>query len=281
MARTVRASALGFCSGVRRAIRLLDQALKRSASVSTLGPIVHNRAVTESFARRGATIVSSDSDVVSGVLVFRSHGAERRTVERFSAAQQVDIVDGTCPQVARLHGMAERASDAGEQLVVVGDRDHPEVRGIVSRASEAIVISSTAEARSVILPEKCCVIAQTTCGRDRFDSIRRILTDRYPGIEVTDTLCREVEARRLALRDLAPCVDAILVVGDRSSSNCRRLFVEARKTGLPSWLVEGPEELPDEIERFVTVGITAGASTPPEVIDAVESAVRGVENRSR
>jgi 4-hydroxy-3-methylbut-2-en-1-yl diphosphate reductase len=271
----VRAETLGLCPGVRRALALAEKALGEAggAPVSSLGPLVHNGRLVEDLRRRGLLPVEEPSAVADGTVVIRSHGvgpAERRALDR----PGLRVVDATCPRVRRIHDCVADHAARGFFVVVAGEPGHDEARGIAAHAARAAIVATPAEAEALALEEPLLLVAQTTFDGGAWEGIRAALARRAPGLTVVETLCGEVADRETAVRRLASLVDAIVVVGDRSSANTRRLLETALSTGRPAWRVEGAEDLPAEVGAYARVGITAGASTPDSAIEEVETALR-------
>jgi 4-hydroxy-3-methylbut-2-en-1-yl diphosphate reductase len=271
----MRAETLGLCAGVRRALRLAEEALAANpgASFFSLGPLVHNRRLVEKLRARGITPVGELPALREGFLIVRTHGigpAERRECER----PGVSIIDATCPRVRRIHDEVLACSSRGFLVVVAGDHGHAEVKGIAAHAPRAAVVAGPNEAESLALDGPVLLVSQTTFDRGTFEEIRAALLRRIPAAQVLDTLCPETAEREDAVRGLAPKVDAFLVIGGRESANTRRLLAAAAASGLPSWQVEGAADIPAGIHSYARVGITAGASTPDFLVEEVEEALR-------
>jgi 4-hydroxy-3-methylbut-2-en-1-yl diphosphate reductase len=270
----IRAATLGTCRGVQRALALLERTLADHPGepVFTLGPLIHNPRVVEEYRRRGVVPVGSLAEVERGIVVIRAHGigpAERARCGR----EGVTCVDATCPDVLRVQDLVREHAARGEAVVIVGDPGHVEVKGIRGYAPGAVVVSTEAEAEAVAVAAPCIAVGQTTFPRDRFRRIAGILGRRVPGLEVHETSCPATERRQQSLVELADKVEAIVVVGGKESANTRWLHQVAVSTGLPAWHVEGAADLPADIGRFRTVGISAGASTPESLIAEVEAAL--------
>lgn len=274
MPRIIRAEVLGFCPGVRRALRLVEAAVHSGHRTATFGPLVHNRRVVADLEARGVEVLGPDIGGFSGTVVTRSHGIPSDTAVRL-ARDEVRLVSGTCPKVLRVQSIARRTAERAATLVMVGDPAHAEVESVVSYATRPVVIPSEAEATAAEITPPAVVVAQTTYGRDRFEGIVSVLLRRFPDLEVLDTVCTETDHRLGALRALAGRVDAIVVIGGRESSNTRRLYEAAAATGKPSYHVESAGELRAEVWEYATVGLTAGASTPDTVVDEVEARLSG------
>lgn len=270
----VRAATLGTCRGVQRALAIVERTLadRPGEPVYTLGPLIHNSRVVEEYRRRGVVPVGSLDEVERGIVIIRAHGIgpeERRACERTG----VTCVDATCPDVLKVQDLVRVHAARGDGVVIVGDPAHVEVRGIRGYAPAAVVVSSEADAEAVDLRAPCIAVGQTTFPRDRFLRIARILGRRIPALAVHETSCPATERRQQSLVDLASRVEAIVVVGGRESANTRWLHQVAVATGRPAWLVEGAADLPEDIGRYRTVGLSAGASTPESLIAEVETAL--------
>ena len=285
-----RAAVLGRCMGVRRAV---DLALKTAEGlpsgsagpVYTLGPLIHNPKTVEELARKGILSIRPEGnafvadggkglprplDVQGATVIIRAHGVPPAMRQRLEDAG-ASIVDATCPRVLASQRRAREYADKGWTVVIAGDRDHGEVTGIAGFAPGAIIVGSAAEASAVAAKGPVALIAQTTIRAEEYAAIREALASRVSVLEVVDSICPATAERLAALADLARDCEALVVVGGHNSANTLRLKAAALDLGRPAWLVEGPEELPQEIARYASVGVTAGASTPDEAIEAVEA----------
>jgi 4-hydroxy-3-methylbut-2-enyl diphosphate reductase len=262
----------GFCMGVTRA---MDLALKAARSgggrLFTLGPLIHNRQAVSSLESEGIRSAEAAGEVPRGAtVIIRAHGV-RPEIRELLERREVEVIDATCPHVlASQRRIAERSS-AGRSVVIVGDRDHAEIKGLVGHARGAFaVISSVEEVAAIRLPEPLCIIAQTTFSEKTYQRIVAAARLRFPAIEVFESICSSTEDRQREVRDMAGRLDAIVVVGGRHSANTLRLAEIARASGCPTVHVETADELrPEDLRPARTVGVTAGASTPSWVIDKV------------
>ncbi|MCU0292523.1 MAG: 4-hydroxy-3-methylbut-2-enyl diphosphate reductase [Thermoanaerobaculaceae bacterium] len=270
----------GFCMGVRRAMeKALEERSRTPDTLFTLGPLIHNPHVLDILRRNRVLEVSEESAEAGSRVIIRAHGVAP-PVRRKLAERSCIVIDATCPKVARVQKMALRAGEAGRQVVIAGDKDHAEVRGILGHAlAGGVCISTVEEARSLELDSPALLVAQTTFSEESFAEIAGALRGRHLDIEVQDTICdatseRQEEARRMALE-----MDAIVIVGGRTSANTRRLAEIITGLGTPAFLVEDEGEIPPEVSRYETIGVTAGASTPNWLISRV--AERLVEMQAR
>lgn len=275
----------GFCFGVERAVDAVEQALlgrcknvfsgsfaqdgAQPRKIYTLGEVIHNPVVVEDLKRRGAVPVQSVEEVESGAtLVVRAHGASPEIFEH-AAARNIRVIDATCPFVRRIHEKVHGCSANGYDIVVVGQRDHPEVRGICGwSAMGAHVLRDAEEARAqrhvLRKIQKACVVAQTTIERERFRETAAFLqTLDIPELAVYDTICSATVERQLEAEELSKCSDCVLVIGGKSSSNTRKIFEICKKNCKNTHLIENVYDSPLEIIHCDgIISMIAGASTP-------------------
>jgi len=260
---------LGFCMGVKKATEAVYSLIEKGGKekISTFGPLIHNPLVLDYLAKKGVGIIDEPENV-EGVIVIRAHGIHpdiRKKLEQKS----IELIDATCPRVLNSQKKVRKASEDGMSVIIVGDKDHGEAQGVAGYAKNVSIIENRAEAEkiSVILP--ALLISQTTYSKEEYDSISAILTARFPGIEVADSICPATSERQKALIDMAGKVDAIIVIGGKNSANTVRLYETALKLEKKVWHIESENEIPNEVKDFSIIGITAGASTPEWVIKEV------------
>ncbi|MDO5536548.1 MAG: 4-hydroxy-3-methylbut-2-enyl diphosphate reductase [Desulfovibrionaceae bacterium] len=274
-----RAKTAGFCMGVSLALHKLDNAIRQYAShpdrrLCTLGPIIHNPQVLADYENRGVTCLKDTSTVTDrDVVVIRAHGITRE-VEADLHACGAAIVDATCPKVKKAQTSIARATEDGSALLLFGEADHPEVRGLVSYAhGDKFVFADLKSLQELELsPEKSWVLAsQTTQDAGLFTEIRAYLESRLPRLTVLATICDATGERQKEARSIATGVEAMVVVGGRQSGNTRRLAGLAAESGIATYHVESIRELSGaDFAGRRTVGLTAGASTPKALIDEAE-----------
>lgn len=260
----------GFCAGVRRAMKIAAEAFDSQEDWYTLGDLVHNRFVAQYLQERGISVLDSLEEAASGGIIIRSHGVPPETVREIKR-RGFSMKDATCPLVKRVYEKAAFLNNGGYDVVVFGDRDHPEVKGICGWIDyQATVISNIEEALQLDGAVKRGLVAQTTSDEDAFFDIARAL---LPGCEelcVINTICGATRKRQTGAREVAARVDIMVVVGDRKSSNTRVLLEKCQATGVRSLLVECTDELKaEEFNNVSRVGVTAGASTPDWIIKEV------------
>lgn len=275
----VVARSAGFCMGVALALRKLDQALRDhpDRAVVTLGPIIHNPQVLERYHALGVAVAETVADIPEGAVVLvRAHGVPRPVAETL-ARRGHTVVDATCPKVKKAQILIGRHCGATLPLLLFGEPHHPEVQGLMSHAAQATVFQSLEELVRLPLPAGPVVLAaQTTQDRAEFTRIAAWLRQRVSRLTVLDTICDATKLRQDEVRQLAGQVEAVVVVGGRTSGNTRRLAQIAAESGRPTWHVETAAELPSELRQHSHVGVTAGASTPAWIIDEVVAALRAM-----
>ncbi|MCD5407182.1 MAG: bifunctional 4-hydroxy-3-methylbut-2-enyl diphosphate reductase/30S ribosomal protein S1 [Desulfotomaculum sp.] len=268
----------GFCFGVKRAIDIACKAIEdHTGSIYTLGPIIHNPQVIAELAQKGINEIVNINDGLPGKLIIRSHGVGPEIIE---AAREYghEIIDATCPFVSRAQKLADDLTMQGYQVVVVGDIEHPEVKGIVGWAGgKAIVVKNAVEA-GMISSNRLAILAQTTQKLANFNEVVRVFQQKNPEIKVCNTICHATGERQQATLTLAKSVDVIVVVGGVNSANTGKLTELCRNTGAITYQVEVASELKETWFAGVKrAGLTAGASTPGWIIEEVKCRMRELE----
>ena len=271
----IRADVLGFCHGVRRAVETVRTAA-RGSTVYSLGPIVHNEQVITSLASAGVKMATSLDEIPDGATVaITAHGAEAAVFDRV-AERGLALIDTTCAIVRRAQTVAAEQSAAGRTVVVYGRTSNPEVRGILSRTGGRGTATESPNLGGGSIEPPLALLAQTTADPADFERFAESLRSRFgEGVLVMDTTCSETVRRYLAARELAERVDAMVVVGSRTSANTNRLADVCRAAGLPTFHVAAADEIEGlRLEGLASIGLTAGASTPSGVIDEVDRRLR-------
>jgi (E)-4-hydroxy-3-methyl-but-2-enyl pyrophosphate reductase len=274
--KVVLAKTAGFCMGVKRALELVLKAINEGqGKIYTYGPLIHNPQVLELLQERGIKILKEGESAASGLVVIRAHGVppqERRLLEEAGAR----VIDATCPRVARVQAIIRRWAKEGFATLIVGDADHPEVRGLLGHTGErGWVISQPRDVADLPLLDKVIVVAQTTQSEALFQELVGLIQARFPEAKIFNTICDATASRQGEIQELARQAEALVVVGGRNSGNTQRLVEICRATGLPTYHVETEQELDlAEMSRYQTVGVTAGASTPHWLIGNVVSTLK-------
>lgn len=264
------ANALGYCFGVRRAVKMVEDAQSDGGPVSTLGPIIHNTQKVQELADAGVQVVSKPCDVTAGTLVVRAHGIPMETAEQ-ADGQGLTILDGTCPFVSNLQDEARSMHEQGYKIVLLADREHPETVGVLSYVDGTATVCKTPDEIPRFGPkDKVAVLAQTTMQPELFAEAVRKISAMAHEVRAFNTICFETEDRQAAAHKLAEQVGAAVVVGGVTSKNTEHLAKICREHGTKTIKVETATELdPAFFDGIETIGVTAGASTPDELIDEV------------
>ncbi len=271
--KVLLAKKTGFCFGVKRAVDMAEAALKKKGPTYSLGSLIHNEQVVRALEAKGLKIVKNESDIKNGTCVISSHGISPVIARRISD-KGIKVIDTTCPFVLRAQKIAKIKSLAGYEVIIVGDAKHPEIKALVDFvATKATVVRDGKEAKALKLDTKAkyIVIAQTTQGRANFaEAVKAISAKRIKGLKVFNTICRDAGERQGAAMRLARTVDAIFVVGGRSSANTRRLYEVSKRRAEQARLIETEDEVKRSwLKGVSSVGITSGASTPKWVVNKV------------
>ena len=262
----ILADAAGFCFGVKRALSLTNKVLSEvdpATPIYTLGPLIHNPQVVAQLEAKGVRALDRPGEASSGVVIVRSHGVAPKVMEELEELNH-DVVDATCPFVQRAMRWAKQLSDEGYQVIIVGDRFHPEVQAILGYAGEtAQVVSNPQEISTLPIASRVGVIAQTTQSVQNFKACVDELAGKVEDLKTFDTICTATEQRQTSARELAAKVDVMVVIGGRNSANTKRLAELCQEQGTVTYHIETPDEL--QRQWFTGVqraGVSAGASTP-------------------
>ena len=268
----------GFCFGVERALEMVTRGEEPiDAPIYTLGPLIHNPQVVERLRRQGVRQVSSLDEVSGGTVVIPSHGVGP-AVQRQAREHGLRLLDATCPFVARAQDHARALAAEGYQVVILGDKGHPEVAGLVGAAGEqAVVIEHEDELAAVRVGARVGLVTQTTQATTRLAAVAGALAERSRELRAFNTICAATTQRQESALRLAQQVEVMVVVGGKNSANTNRLRQLCEQTGVRTYHVETAAELDPRWFRNVgRVGVAAGASTPNWLIDEVVQALRGM-----
>ncbi len=269
----------GFCFGVERALETTLQAAEEApAPVNTLGPLIHNPSVIADLKEKGVGVLSEPSEAHSGTVILRSHGVPREVRQELSESN-LTVIDATCPFVTSAQEKAARLHKAGYLVVILGEREHPEVLALRSYAGDdSLVVESPADLPAELPSRRVGVVVQTTQSQERLAELVAHIAPRVRELLVHNTICSATEQRQAAAITMARSVDAVVVVGGRNSANTRRLAELCGDQQAHTYHVESATEIDPAWFRGVeVVGVTAGASTPPEQIDEVVRTIEEIE----
>ncbi|MCR5481513.1 MAG: bifunctional 4-hydroxy-3-methylbut-2-enyl diphosphate reductase/30S ribosomal protein S1 [Clostridia bacterium] len=273
MAEIIRAEHSGFCFGVRRAITKTEEAVKNhtgSGKIYTCGPLIHNKFVTDRLKEQGVDIIYDlDEAGEEDTVIVRSHGEAAAFYDK-AASRGITLTDATCPFVEKIHQLVHEAASGGSNVLIVGDKDHPEVQGINGWCGNNAVIINSPEEAANLDSDNFFVVAQTTIRKSLFDDVIAALESRGKKFEVRNTICSATQQRQDSCINTAKNVDVMIVIGGRDSSNTRKLYEISKKFCEKTYFVENKADLPLKEVKFCNrIGLTAGASTPECVIEEV------------
>jgi len=281
--RVLLAQPRGFCAGVVRAIDIVKRSLEKfGAPVYVRHEIVHNRHVVEALERKGAVFVESLDEIPDGaVTIFSAHGVAQSIIDE-AKARGLPVLDATCPLVTKVHIQGKRYVTRGRILILIGHAGHPEVEGTIGQVGGPVHLVSTVEdVARLAIPDNAPIayVTQTTLSVDDTRGVIAALHARFSDLQGPDVadICYATQHRQSGVRQLCDVVDLLLVVGSKNSSNSNRLREIGSETGVPSFLVaDGSEVKPEWFANVKTVGITAGASAPEEMVENVIDALRAL-----
>lgn len=269
------AKSAGFCFGVKRAVEMVYKEAAKGGKIYTYGPIIHNEEVVRDLEEKGVKVINTEeelSQLKEGTVIIRSHGVAENIYE-LAERNNINIVDATCPFVKKIHRIVEEHSGNGETILIIGNKDHPEVAGIKGWCSGRTYVAKDIEDINKIefLPgEKVCVVAQTTYNFNKFKELVEILEKKVYDIIAVNTICNATEERQTEAKSLALESDAMIVIGGRHSSNTQKLYQICKNECECTLFVQTLDDLNlNELTSVRSVGITAGASTPNNIIEEV------------
>lgn len=294
--KIIRADILGFCSGVRRAVSSANEALntnneENKGNVYSFGALIHNPTVLKDYEKRGLNVLSENNIhrlKPNDKVLIRAHGVSPEIEQRIRE-QGCEIINATCPLVTQSQKKAAKFAEQNYNIIFAGDKNHAEVIGIEGCANESykknnftsnfLLVRDVKELENLFVckkidfSRKTVLLSQTTFSIPIFDKIKDALKEKIPDADIVSSICPATHERQAALEELCKKVEGILVIGGKTSANTSRLFATAQKFCKNTALIETKDEIPQLFYKLGTVGITAGASTPDDVIESVEKAL--------
>lgn len=271
------AESAGFCFGVKRAVDTVYQQIDKQDTVYTFGPIIHNEEVVNDLEKKGVKVINNLeelNDSTKGTIIIRSHGVSKEVQEEIEKSN-LTVVDATCPFVKKIHRVVAKESEAGRHIVIIGNPNHPEVIGILGWSKEPVtVIENIEDANNFNLEieKKLCIVAQTTFSYKKFKDLVEIISKKGYDILVLNTICNATEERQTEARELASQSDAMIVIGGKNSSNTQKLYEICKEECEDTYYIQTLSDLDlNQFKSFRSVGITAGASTPNNIIKEVHT----------
>ena len=268
------AKSAGFCFGVQRAVDSVYKELEEnSGKIYTFGPIIHNEQVVEDLNKRGIEVIDTVEQlkkIKEGTVVIRSHGVAKEIYDILEQ-QKLKMVDATCPFVKKIHNIVLDESNNGKTIIIIGNDNHPEVEGIKGWVNgEVIVINKEEQIEKLSLPEqtKACIVSQTTFNHNKFKYLVEIIRKKGYDITVVNTICNATHVRQVEAQKISSKVDGMIVIGGKNSSNTQKLYDICRNEGENTFFVQTVKDLNlHELKSLMSIGITAGASTPKNFIE--------------
>lgn len=274
------AKTAGFCFGVKRAMEQVYEQIGKGEKIYTYGPIIHNEEVVKELEKKGVTVIYSDEELSSlkeGIIVIRSHGVSKEILEKMKR-QGLTCLDATCPFVKKIHRIVAEESAKGKDIVIIGNDKHPEVEGIKGWCeTPATVVESEEEAQNFTTdnPNGVCIVSQTTFNYNKFKDLVEIFSKKGYSISTVNTICNATEERQTEAREIAKEADVMIVIGGKHSSNTRKLYEICLQECENTHFIQTLDDLNLELPKSIPcVGITAGASTPKNIIEEVQNYVR-------
>ena len=278
----IKAKSAGFCFGVKKAMETVYQQIEENANkpIYTFGPLIHNEEVVKELKSKGVEVVDSVEELKAlkdGIVIIRSHGVSK-DIYKIMEDNGITCVDATCPFVKRIHKIVDKESALGKKIIVIGNDGHPEVEGIKGWSnSPSTVIEKEEEALefSCKSEEKICIVSQTTFNYNKFKELVEIFEKKGYDISVVNTICNATEERQTEAKKIAAEADVMIVIGGTHSSNTRKLYEICKNECEDTHFIQTLDDLNLELPKSVRlVGITAGASTPNNIIEEVQNYVR-------
>lgn len=262
------AKTAGFCMGVQRAVELaLDASNAHKPPIFTFGPLIHNPQVLSLLQEKGISVLNNIPEKGTGTVLIRAHGVPPDTKLNFEKAG-FKVIDATCPRVIKVQTIIRKHAQEGYASIIIGDKDHPEVTGLLGYAGEhGIVVDRIHDLEALPFFEKAIIVAQTTQNTLFYDAVKKWAAHEHKHYKVFDTICDSTERRQAEAKRLAESVDAVVVVGGYNSGNTKRLAEVVQEAGKPAFHIETEAELDiKSLAEVNHIGITAGASTPNWII---------------
>lgn len=268
------AKTAGFCFGVKRAVDLVYAECEESHQVYTYGPIIHNEEVVKDLESKGVRVINTQDELMqleTGTVIIRSHGVPKRIYDILDS-KNIKIVDATCPFVRKIHKIVSESSEQNMDIVIIGNAEHPEVEGIKGWCKSKVYIVDSVESVKdlTINNDKICVVSQTTFNHRLYDEIIDVIKTMYKDAYIVNTICNATQERQEEAIALAKQSDVMIVIGGKHSSNTQKLFKICEKECSNTFYIQKSSDL--ELEKIgsdAVVGITAGASTPNNIIKEV------------
>lgn len=277
--KVILAKKAGFCFGVQRAIDMVyDEANEPNKNIYTYGPIIHNEEVVSDLESKGVKAINFDECELKALsdctVVIRSHGVAKSIYDDLES-KNVSVVDATCPFVKKIHEIVQKESEDGKTIIIVGSEYHPEVQGIKGWVKgDAFIVDEEADAKGLDIDKETpvCIVSQTTYNPQKFAKLVEIIREKGYDSNVVNTICNATNERQTEAKEIAKKVDAMIVIGGKNSSNTQKLYEICKNECENTYYIQTAKDLDfDEVRKYDKIGITAGASTPKNIIEEVHT----------
>jgi len=258
----------GLCYGVKRALRIAKETInKKNEKVFTLGDLIHNPQVIADLEKRGISSIENLNDIKEGTVIIRSHGVSP-DIYMMLAKKNIEIVDATCPIVKKIQKLVEDLAEAEDEIIIVGNKEHPEIKGLIGYSKgKGIIIENEQQAKSFPPKKERAILAQSTQDLYLFEKVVAVLIERTEELKVYNTICQFTQTRQKSTSDLAFHVDTLFIIGGKNSSNTRKLYQISKRILPNTYFIETAAQItPEMLKRAKKIGLSGGASTPPEAI---------------
>jgi 4-hydroxy-3-methylbut-2-enyl diphosphate reductase len=274
----------GLCYGVKRALKIVKETrFRRDGKVSTLGDLIHNPQVIADLESQGIDSVDNLKNINEGTVIIRSHGVSPDIYDRLKK-KNIEVIDATCPIVKKIQKLVARLAQEKREIIIVGNKEHPEIKGLIGYSrGRGIIIENETQAGPLCFKKRRAVLAQSTQDLYLFAKVIGALVEKTEELHVFNTICHSTQTRQRATSELASKVQALFIVGGKTSSNTRKLYQISKRILPRTYFIESADQITPKMLRGANkIGISGGASTPPEAIeDAVEIIKQNFEQPSR
>jgi (E)-4-hydroxy-3-methyl-but-2-enyl pyrophosphate reductase len=266
----------GLCYGVKRALQMAKVTRKqKKGEVSTFGDLIHNPQVIQDLKKQGIQSIESFDQIKEGTVIIRSHGVSPEIYDILNR-KKIDIVDATCPIVKRIQKLVAALAKKEDEVIIVGNKEHPEIKGLIGYSEgKGIIVEHETQAKILPSKKRRAVLAQST--QDLFLFIRVVATliEKTEELQVYNTICQSTQTRQKSTSELASCVDTLLIIGGKKSSNTQKLFQISKRILSNTYFIENAGQItPAMVKGSKIIGLSGGASTPPEAIDEAVAKIK-------
>jgi (E)-4-hydroxy-3-methyl-but-2-enyl pyrophosphate reductase len=268
----------GLCYGVKRALKTAQETRRRRAGkVSTLGDLIHNPQVIADLEAKGVGSVEDVKDIGHGTVIIRSHGVSPEIYKALKR-KKLEVVDATCPIVQKIQKLVARLARENKEIIIVGNKDHPESQGLIGHSrGRGLIIENESQAAALSSKKRRAVLAQSTQDLYLFKKVVASLIEKTEDLQVFNTICKSTQTRQRTASELATRVEALFIVGGKNSSNTRKLYQISKRILPRTYFIESAGQITTEMLRGArTIGISGGASTPPEAIEAAVEKIQQI-----